>query len=382
MSIGFPPHIFGGASIRGLGFLPGDGFSVAYRISSDGSTVVGTGALSRSSLPKATRWTETAGLVPLGDLPGGNRDSYAFGVSADGSVIVGGAFDQTGASYSALYWSASTGTIDPVPAGNPSEGRAVSADGITVAGTAAGNPYRWVGHAPGAPLGNLPGGAGLGGGAIAVTDDGSAIVGWSLSTEGHQAFKWTAAGGMIGLGDLPTGDFKSDALDISANGSVVVGRATIGSATHSFDQAFRWTEADGMVSLGNLVGAPQKSQAFGVSADGETVVGFCGSGDYVTTDVAFIWRSDTGMQSLASVLASDGADLSGWSGLSEAWDISADGTRIVGLGYHNGLPEAFLAVVPEPAVLSPLAFLAAAGIARRRSRSRDSNALPIRSRRA
>jgi probable HAF family extracellular repeat protein len=187
---------------------------------------------------------------------------------------------------------------------------------------------------------------------------------------------------MIGLGDLPTGDFKSDALDISANGSVVVGRATIGSATHSFDQAFRWTEADGMVSLGNLVGAPQKSQAFGVSADGETVVGFCGSGDYVTTDVAFIWRSDTGMQSLASVLASDGADLSGWSGLSEAWDISADGTRIVGLGYHNGLPEAFLAVVPEPAVLSPLAFLAAAGIARRRSRSRDSNALPIRSRRA
>jgi hypothetical protein len=44
----------------------------------------------------AFRWTEEAGMVPLGDLEEGSEHSIAFGVSGDGAVVVGeGAGDRT-----------------------------------------------------------------------------------------------------------------------------------------------------------------------------------------------------------------------------------------------------------------------------------------------
>jgi uncharacterized membrane protein len=52
-------------------------------ISADGSTIVGR----RNNL--VFRWTEAEGFVSLGDLPGHVNASGAHGVSADGSVIVG-----------------------------------------------------------------------------------------------------------------------------------------------------------------------------------------------------------------------------------------------------------------------------------------------------
>ena len=54
----------------------------------------------------------------------------------------------------------------------------------------------------------------------------------------------TAASGMVGLGFLPGGNF-STAGGVSANGTVVVGQAF---ATGIL-QAFRWTAASGMVGL-------------------------------------------------------------------------------------------------------------------------------------
>jgi hypothetical protein len=39
-----------------------------------------------------------------------------------------------------------------------------------------------------------------------------------------EAFRWTAESGMVGLGDLPDGQVLSNALGVSADGSVVVGR--------------------------------------------------------------------------------------------------------------------------------------------------------------
>ncbi len=48
------------------------------------------------------------------------------------------------------------------------------------------------------------------------------------ATFGSEAFHWTQAGGMVGLGDLPGGTFGSRAFFVSADGSVVwpMGRAT------------------------------------------------------------------------------------------------------------------------------------------------------------
>ncbi|HSJ98753.1 MAG TPA: hypothetical protein VLC53_16880, partial [Myxococcota bacterium] len=53
-------------------------------------------------------------------------------------------------------------------------------------------------------LGNLPGGNWSS--AADVSSDGSVVVGWSMVAGAKEAFRWTAAEGMVGLGDLPGGD--------------------------------------------------------------------------------------------------------------------------------------------------------------------------------
>ena len=53
-----------------------------------------------------------------------------------------------------------------------------------------------------------------------------------------------------GLGDLPGGVFSSSAGGVSADGSVVVGSGTSANGY----EAFRWTQATGMVGLGDLSG--------------------------------------------------------------------------------------------------------------------------------
>ena len=52
-----------------------------------------------------------------------------------------------------------------------------------------------------------------------------------------------------GLGDLPGGTFLSYAAGVSDGGSVVTGVGT----SSSGEEAFRWTPAAGMVGLGNTV---------------------------------------------------------------------------------------------------------------------------------
>jgi uncharacterized membrane protein len=65
--------------------------SVAWAVSSDGTTVVGAGDLDgpRFCCGQAFRWTDEGGMQALGDLPGGYLSSKAEAVSADGSIIVG-----------------------------------------------------------------------------------------------------------------------------------------------------------------------------------------------------------------------------------------------------------------------------------------------------
>src|SRR5688572_13401343 len=87
-------------------------------------------------------------------------------------------------------------------------------------------------------LGDLPGGT-FSSRALAVSSDGSTVVGDSNSASGVEAFRWTAAGGMVGLGDLPGDTFSSGARGVSSDGSVVVG----GSRSASGNEAFRWTSA-------------------------------------------------------------------------------------------------------------------------------------------
>jgi len=163
-------------------------------------------------------------------------------------------------------------------------------------------------------LGDLPGGD-FYSNALAVSPGGSVVVGWSRSTLSNstyagETFIWTEAGGMQGLGALPGGT-NSGAFAVSENGSVVVG--------YSSGEAFRWTAATGMVALGFLPGGDQPSHAWDISADGEVVVGLCDTPhDYE----AFRWTEATSMVGLG--------DLSGGDYKSIAYGVSTDGLCIVG----------------------------------------------------
>jgi len=184
-----------------------------------------------------------------------------------------------------------------------------------------------------------------------VSADGSVVVGQGASASGYEAFRWTSGGGMVGLGVLPVGGVDSAAFGVSADGSVVVGwgRSDNGGPGLVLE-ASRWTSGGGMVGVGDLPGGLFESFATDVSGDGAVVVGW---GSAPGTE-AFLWTSDGGMERLWDVLLAQGIDpaADGWTNLTVANGISANGNTIVGFGNRNGNTEAFVAVVPEPASLA------------------------------
>jgi probable HAF family extracellular repeat protein len=181
------------------------------------------------------------------------------------------------------------------------------------------------------PLGDLPGAA-VGSAALAVSADGSVVVGVgdSGALNAGEAARWTAATGWVGLGDLPGGSFLSIATDVSADGSVICGNGTtVPYSPYSPQEAFVWTATGGMVGLGGLAN-PVNSRAEAISDDGTTIVG-------VTTTAAgneaFLWTLGTGMVALG--------DLPGGSVYSHALSVSADGSVVVGYSASTFNLQAF-----------------------------------------
>jgi probable HAF family extracellular repeat protein len=249
-----------------------------------------------------------------------------------------------------LWWyigSAVTNAAEPfftglghLPGGEFSEANGVSADGSIVVGRGSSTPgwqaFRWTQGDGIVGLGDMPGGV-YDSRANDVSADGSVVVGRSMISyldprrgkpPGSEALRWTQAGGMVGLGDLPGGLFYSDALDISADGSVVVGQ---GSSTpgYLYNEAFRWTQVGGIVGLGYLPGG-SASRAFAVSADGSVIAGVAYT---AAGSEAFRWTEVEGMVGLGDL---PGGNLSGW-----AFGISADGAVIIGRGSSASGLEAF-----------------------------------------
>lgn len=190
----------------------------------------------------------------------------------------------------------------------------------------------------------------------AISDHGEYIAGTNIAnniagqTPEYQAFFWTPTNGMTPLGDLPGGNFYSQATDISENGTVV---------GYSLDDngymAFRWTQDGGMQALGTL-GTGCYSQAWAVSADGSTVIGESCSN---SNKAAFIWNENQGMRKLVDVLEQDySVDINGCNGAScsiNTWKlrvatgISNDGKTIVGWGYDpSGDRKSWIAQIDLP----------------------------------
>lgn len=202
-----------------------------------------------------------------------------------------------------------------------------------------------------------------------VSADGLVLVGtgWGSSFNNYEAFRWTAATGMVGLGRLPGHNVDSRAVAVSRDGATVVGvsrhQPVVGGDIEYVP--YRWTEATGLVALslgepgeassawvnganavtdgGVVVGnarwrpvrwlADGTRQALsdlngfgsGVSADGsvavgEVVLGYDGAGIGIVR--AFRWTEAGGL-----VLLKDGV---GQEVQSNAYDVSDDGTVVVG----------------------------------------------------
>jgi probable HAF family extracellular repeat protein len=299
-----------GAGLQWLDYSYPNISTFAYAANQDGTVVAGYAVIVPMYADiEIFRWTASGGIQILGDIAGGATNSTARGISADGNIIVGygssaASTATCGMCQEAFKWTAQTGIVPlgDLPGGNlASAANAISADGRVIVGTGTSA----VGSAPVIwddtgihNLGYLPGGAS--GTCNAVNHDGSVIVGTSSSVNGTEAFRWTASGGMIGLGDLPGGPFQSQAWAVSDDGAIVVGQATV---------------------AGGLFGAGQSA--------------------------AFIWDAAHGIRDLKQVLTGAGLDLSGWM-LTSARAISADGTVIAGIGINpNGDGEGWIATLPR-----------------------------------
>jgi probable HAF family extracellular repeat protein len=238
----------------------------------------------------------------LGDLPGGTEFSEAYDVSADGSVVVGWASSALG--FEAIRWTASGGMMalgDLPGAEFTSRAFSVSADGSVVVGegfsVGGHEAFRWTAEEGMVGLGDLPGGGGLGSAAFGVSADGSVVVGRGNSNGGVEAIRWTASDGVISLGDLPGGDFYSSASGVSADGSIVVGGSK-SSSSGVFGEAFRMSAPgtlQSLYALGDLPGGAFASGAFDVTADGSVVVGV---GTSASGGEAFRWTAEEGMVGL------------------------------------------------------------------------------------
>ena len=324
-----------GADFQGIGDLAGgDTVSHALAVSEDGRIVVGRSKVTGDGY-QACKWQTGVGLIAA---MGGANSGEANAVSANG-VVVG---RQNAATPAAVIWT-DTGMTTLASGGEATD---VSEDGAAVVGEYlnGGNTkaFRWYNSVT-TDLGDLSGGA-VYSRANGISDDGTQVVGLSMSGSGYEAFLYdTSTQTMVGLGDLAGGGYMSCAEAVSAE-STVVGSSYSGLGM----EAFHWTQSEGIKGLGDLTGGSFHSVARSVSADGSVIVGY---GTTANGSEAFIWDPANGMRNLKTVLEDDNGydlDLTGWTSLTEATSVSANGRVIVGYGVHNGNNEGFIAVLGRP----------------------------------
>lgn len=349
----FLPSITFAAQFQSLGFPPGgESYSKAQDISADGQTIVGI-AQGAYWIP-AFIWTEANGMQVFGDpIPGlpPPWDQYtlstAESISADGSTVLGTNSFSFSQMNTPVIWSQQSGYITlPLDHNSlrdiSSTGEFVAASHNTGVGTEA---VRWSAAGGIELLGSLtqPGFSPKSH-AEAISADGSVLVGYSQvdGSLDYAGFYWTGNGGMINIGRVP-GEKDTRATAVTANGTVVAGK----SGSH----LFRWTAANGIISLGELdlgPNVPTWVHASDISNDGATIVGsghgFIGGGQVLRQ--AIVWTEADEIRTLEDILVNEyGIDLQGWK-LTDATGVSANGLVITGYGTNpSGQTESWRVVL-------------------------------------
>jgi uncharacterized membrane protein len=316
--------------------------------------------LSTAGTDRAFRWNRSDGIKPLPELAGGPVSSQAFGVSRDGSVMVGYSFSSNAEALKPR-WPASGGVIamGDLPGGIfDANAMGVSAMARSSSDTATITPASILSAGLPPPECKV----------LAyriehprISDDGKVIVGRqspNFQSQLPTAFMWTQPGGTEFLWRSSRRDpilRRIRRLRPTAQQSSVFHPRR---ATNG--EPFRWTRASGMQPLPNTP-IPFASQAFDVSGNGSTIVGFA---SYAGDQQAFVRDQVNGLRDLKTFLIASGINMGTWS-LREATAISDDGRIITGWGVDPaGQTEPWVAVIPEPASL--LILLALSDILSRR----------------
>ena len=175
-------------------------------------------------------------------------------------------------------------------------------------------------------MGDLPGGN-FDSEAQAVTPDGSTIVGRCYSAAGYEACKWVD-GVVTGLGYLPPNNYPSSrAFSVSADGSIIVGEARVGPGDNGWHAA-RWVNG---VITGYTLSRYSQAHAWDVSRDGSIFVGEAFISGSVPEE-AYRW---------ANGVMTNLGDFPGGALTSGANGVSPDGGVVVGCGTPSSGHEAF-----------------------------------------
>jgi uncharacterized membrane protein len=224
----------GSGTFQSLGTMPGYTHSFATGVSNDGSIIAGHVSAGIGVAPRAFRWTQGTGIQYIG-----SEFTQANAISRNGNVIVG-EFDVNSGNNKGYFWTQATG-MQPLASLDGSIGsyaRGVSADGSYIVGVRTTSndslPTLWHNNVP-MDLGTPPGVFDIS--PLAVSDDGSVVVGQYTPEGGTFASVWTAATGFMSLRDyltangvtIPAGVLLQDCRGVSADGRTFVG-STFGPA--------------------------------------------------------------------------------------------------------------------------------------------------------
>jgi uncharacterized membrane protein len=186
----------------------------------------------------------------------------------------------------------------------------VTPDGEIVVGTSSVGGFIWRWRVDPAPT-YVPGGD-----MVAVSDDGSVVLGTIFEGGQYLAALWTEANGWQSLGGVDSCDaFKTNAYALSGDGKSAVG---LGWDVGCDARGFLWTESGGMTLLDSLGNGTNRASA--ISRDGQVIGGFA-QGSFNRTPA--VWSA---------------ADGTGWlydiNQVGEVHGMDNDGSTIV--GEYNG----------------------------------------------
>ncbi len=308
------------------------------------------GASSANKL-EAFTWTRSTGMRGLGSLAqGSKKESFANGVSERGKVVVGGTRDAQGFLTEAFRYEdgvmVELGFLEPGI--DKSVAFDVTDDGSCIVGSSRKifeTAVMWKDGMEPTSLGfGDPELGFLNSRATAVSGDGNIISGTlgdpALRTEDPDremaAFRRTEATGIVPIGVPPNGDGMDGIVhDMDDDGFAQVGR--------SGPVGFRWRP--GVAQNGGFDEIPppagfDATDALGVSKEGDIVVGKAtGPGG----SAAIVWDPTNGTRLLTDVLTELGVPFDGWS-LEEATAVDDAGITVVGNGINpDGYHEAWIA---------------------------------------